>query len=204
MPTRHMSIKQVREDRLKTFVDGRLIKAISHPVRAHILAVLNERTASTTEIGDEIELDVSAFYKHVQMLEALGCIECVETRSVRGVKEHFFRAKSTLLFGDAAWRRVPATFRRDICVDLVQAISDEAVAALDAGKLGAGRAEHLSLTPMVLDARGRREVIKLLNQTLRRLISIHRASARRLAKAGKQGIPVTAAIMGFEADRDAG
>ena len=83
MPIRHTSIKEVRKDRLKGFMDRRLIEAMGHPVREHILAVLNERPASPTEIGDELELDVSAFYKHVQVLERLGCIECVGTRRVR-------------------------------------------------------------------------------------------------------------------------
>jgi len=71
-PIRHKSIKEVRKDRLKSFVDRRLIEALRHEVREHILAVLNERVASTVEIGDEIELDVTAFYKQVQILEELG------------------------------------------------------------------------------------------------------------------------------------
>lgn len=204
MPTRHTSIKKVRKDRLKKFVDDRLIKALGHPVRAHILAVLNERVASTKEIGDEIELDVSAFYKHVQLLEELGCIECVETRKVRGVKERFFRATTTLLLDDTAWRRLPATVRRDVSVDLAQTISDEAAAAARAGKLGSGDAEHLSFTPGVVDDRGRRETVRLLNRTLKRVMTIQRASGGRLAKTGEAGIPVTAAIMGFEADRAPG
>jgi DNA-binding transcriptional ArsR family regulator len=198
-----MSIKKVRKDRLKKFVDERLIIALKHPIRAHILAVLNERVASTKEIGDEIELDVSAFYKHVQVLEELGCIECVETRTVRGAKEHFFRATATLFFDDPAWRRLPATVRHDIAADLIQTISEGALGALSAGKLGAGEPEHLSCTSGVVDARGRRESIELLERTLKESIAIQRASSARLAKSGEDGVPMTTAILGFEADRRA-
>jgi len=60
---RYTSIKKIRKDRLKKFIDSRLITALGHPVREHLLAVFGERIASTSEIGDEIELDVSAFYK---------------------------------------------------------------------------------------------------------------------------------------------
>jgi len=201
MPIRHMSIKRVRKDRLKKFVDERLITALKHPIRAHILAVLNERVASTKEIGDEIELDVSVFYKHVQLLQKLGCIECVETRTVRGAKEHFFRATATLFFDDRNWQRLPATVKHDIAADLAHSIYEDALRALSAAKLGAGEPEHLSWTPGVLDARGRRESIKLLDQTLKGLTEIQRASNCRLAKSGETGIPMTTAILGFEADR---
>jgi hypothetical protein len=200
MPTRHTSIKRVRKDRLKKFVDERLITALRHPVRAHILAVLNERAASTREIGDEIELDVSAFYKHVQVLQELGCIECVETRTVRGAKEHFFRATATLCFDDQAWQRLPATVKHDLVVDLAHSLYEDALSALNAGKLGRGRPEHFSWSPSVVDARGRRESIELLDRTLEELIAIQRASHCRLAKSGEEGTPMMTAILAFETD----
>src|SRR5262245_46915075 len=130
MPIRHTSIKEVRRDRLRGFMDRRLVHAIGHPVREHILAVLNERQASPTEIGDELELDVSAFYKHVQVLERLGCIECVGTRPVRGVHERIFRATSTLSFDEEAWQRVPATLRADVWVDLLRRLCNDVTGAL--------------------------------------------------------------------------
>jgi DNA-binding transcriptional ArsR family regulator len=201
MPTRHRSIKKVRKDRLKGFMDRRLTRAIGHPVREHILAVLNERVASPTEIGDEIELDVSAFYKHVQMLEELGCIECVERRQVRGASERFFRASSTLSFDRAAWAKLPLTLRTDLCGGLLKAIFGEAVAALKRGSLGGGEAEHLSWTPATVDARGQREVADILDETLVRLLGAQRNSTARMKGTGEEGIPVTFALLGFEADR---
>lgn len=63
--------------KLKTFIDRRLIKALAHPLREHCLAVFNERVASTSDIGREIDLDVPAFYHHVEVLEELGCVERV-------------------------------------------------------------------------------------------------------------------------------
>ena len=103
MPIRHTSIKEVSQGPVEGVHGSPPRPAFGHPVREHILAVLNERQASPTEIGDELELDVSAFYKHVQVLERLGCIECVDTRRVRGVHERIFRATATLSFDDEAW-----------------------------------------------------------------------------------------------------
>jgi DNA-binding transcriptional ArsR family regulator len=67
---RGKSMQEVSEsDELKTFFDRRLIEALGHPVREHILAVLNERIASASEIGEEIGADVSSFYHHVEARE---------------------------------------------------------------------------------------------------------------------------------------
>src|SRR3954466_7830113 len=81
------SMRELSEsDELKTFFDRRLIKALGHPVREHILAVLNERIASAREIGEEIGGDVSSFYHHIEELEKLECIERVATKRRRGAK----------------------------------------------------------------------------------------------------------------------
>lgn len=203
MPTRHTSIKEVRRDRLKGFMDRRLVHAIGHPVREHILAVLNERQASPTEIGDELELDVSAFYKHVQVLERLGCIECVDTRPVRGVHERIFRATSTLSFDDEAWRRVPATLRADVWTDLLRRLCDDVTGALLDGRLGGSGPEHVSVTPALVDAQGREEIFAILDEALSRVRAVQRESATRLRESDGQGTPVTVAILGYEAERDA-
>jgi len=203
MPTRHTSIKEVRRDRLKGFMDRRLVHAIGHPVREHILAVLNERQASPTEIGDELELDVSAFYKHVQVLEQLGCIECVGTRPVRGVHERIFRATSTLSFDDEAWQRVPATLRADVWADLLRRLCNDVTGALLDGRLGSGSPEHVSLTPGLVDAQGRNEIFAILDEALSRVRAAQRESATRLRESDGQGTPVTVAILGYEAERGA-
>jgi DNA-binding MarR family transcriptional regulator len=82
-----MAGKSMRElsewDELKTFFDRRLIKALGHPVREHILAVLNERIASAREIGEELGADVSSFYHHIEELEKFECIERVATKQRR-------------------------------------------------------------------------------------------------------------------------
>jgi hypothetical protein len=201
MPIRHTSIKEVRRDRLKGFMDRRLVHAIGHPVREHILAVLNERQASPTEIGDELELDVSAFYKHVQVLERLGCIECVDTRRVRGVHERIFRATATLSFDDEAWQRVPATLRADVWADLLRRLCNDVTGALLDGRLGGGGPEHVSLTPALVDAKGRNEIFAILDDALSRVRAVQRESATRLREGGGQGAPVTVAMLGYEAEQ---
>jgi DNA-binding transcriptional ArsR family regulator len=189
--------------KLKRFIDPRLIRAISHPVRAHILAVLNERIASGTEIGEELGADVSSFYHHIEALEELGCIELVETRQRRGATEHFFRATTSLVFDDRAWRDLPATIRMDLTVTCLQFALDEAAAALKAGTLNERDDEHVSWTPGRFDAQGWRETVELTNETLTRLIAIRRESAERLAKSGEPGMSASVAVFGFRSAPEA-
>lgn len=199
-PVRHKSIKEVRKDRLKSFFDRRLIEALRHEVREHILVVLNERDASTVEIGDEIELDVPAFYKQVQILEKLGLIEEVELRPARGAGEHVFRAKVSAYFDDEAWDMVPASVRANFDGNMMQSLLDDVAASFEQGTFYARSDRHFTWMPMMLDFKGWREVAALLSHTVIRLVAIRRRSARRLRKNGEAGIPATAAILGFERD----
>jgi hypothetical protein len=198
MPIRHKSIKKVRKDRLKKFIDRRLIKALSHPVREHILAVVNERISSTVQIGDEIELDVTAFHKHVQLLEEIGCIEWVGSRPVRGATEHFYRAKTTAIFDEGAWRDMPASLKADIDLNFVQALVDDVVGAVKGGTFHGRNDKHTSWTPAVFDKLGWVEAMTLLNTTLSRLLVIQKQSGLRILKTSEPGIPATIGILGFE------
>jgi len=185
-------------DELKTFFDRRLIKALCHPVREHILAVLNERIASAREIGEEIGGDVSSFYHHVEELERLGCIERVTTERRRGANEHFFQAKRTVFFDDEAWRRIPATMRADLATRFVQAIFDDATAALESGTLTRRGDEHVSWTPGDFDEAGWKEATELMAQTLERLTVIQKESSDRLAESGDECVSGTVGILAFE------
>lgn len=193
------SMREVSEsDELKTFFDRRLIEALHHPVREHILAVLNERIASATEIGEELGADVSSFYHHVEELERLKCIERVASKQRRGAKEHFFKARRTVFFDEDAWRRVPATLRTDLATRFIQAIIDDATASLESGILTRRGDEHLSWTPGNFDEAGWKEATELMTQTLERLTAIQKESSDRLARSGDECVSGTIGILAFE------
>jgi DNA-binding transcriptional ArsR family regulator len=197
-----MAGKSMRElsewDELKTFFDRRLIKALGHPVREHILAVLNERIASGSEIGDEMGADVSSFYHHIEELEKLGCIERVATKQRRGANEHFFKAKRTVFFSDEAWRQVPAALRADLATGFIQAIIDDATVALRSGTLTRRGDEHVSWTPGDFDETGWKEATELMGQTLERLVAIQKESSDRLAETGGERVRGAVGILAFE------
>jgi DNA-binding transcriptional ArsR family regulator len=182
--------------KLKTFIDRRLIKALSHPLREHVLAVLNERVASTSEIGREIDLDVPAFYHHVELLEELGFLERVESRRRRGAEEHFFRAKATMFFDGQDWEKVPPSLRSDIIGSHLRSIMDELVGSLISGAFRA-QATHTTWLPGIFDKLGWQECMTLMNETLARVVEIQKRSRERIEITGERGIPATIAMMGF-------
>jgi len=188
----------IAEGRLKRFMDRRLISALSHPLREHILAVVNERAASATEIGREIGLKVPAFYHHFEVLEKLRFIEQVETRRRRGAKEHFFRAKATMLIDDRAWLKVPASVRSDAMVSYIQFILDDVARALRGGVFATNAATHVTWLPGVFDRLGWKECMALMNETLARLMDIQRRSSERIASTGEPGVSATIGLLGFE------
>lgn len=197
------SMQELREwSELKSFLDRRLIKAVSHPVREHILAVLNERIASASEIGEELGADVSSFYHHIEELEKLDCIERVETRKRRGAREHFFRAKQSLFFDDEAWRRMPESLKADVAASSLQLLFDDVLGALSAGTLEARDDRHVSWMPGDFDAQGWDEVKDLMNQTLGRVGEIQDAAAKRLAEGARPEISASLAILAYETGKE--
>ncbi len=196
------TMKQLIEQaELKRFVDPRIIEALRNPVREHALAVLNERIASATQIGEEIGADVSLFYHHIEVLERLGCIERVDTRCVRGAKEHFFRAKSTFFFDSERWGGTPWSIKADATSSQLQSLFDEVATSANAGTLNTGNEEHVSWTPGRFDSQAWDEAARLIDDTLDRLGSIMARSAERLAERDEPGTPATVGLLGFKTGR---
>jgi DNA-binding transcriptional ArsR family regulator len=68
------------------------IRAMSHPLRAAVLRILSERTASPAEMARELGADASNVSYHAKQLVAFECAELVDIQVVRGALEHFYRA----------------------------------------------------------------------------------------------------------------
>ena len=73
--------------------DPRYVKALSHPLRVRILAILQERTASPVELAQVLEGTLGTVSYHVRTLHQLGLIELVDETRVRGAVEHHYKAR---------------------------------------------------------------------------------------------------------------
>lgn len=71
-----------------------MINGLSHPVRARVLAILDQREASPKEIADLLGEKLSNVSYHVRVLRDSGLIELVGTSPRRGALEHHYRSIS--------------------------------------------------------------------------------------------------------------
>ena len=190
--------KTKKTKKKKTGVDQRLVKALAHPLRVEILTILNERMASPNELSKELEEGLSQVSYHVKVLKDFDCIEMVKTEPRRGAVEHYYRATSRAYLTDHDWRSLPASVKPGVSASSIEMIFDDVAGSLGAGTFDAREDRHLSWTPGVVDQQGWEESVDLINETLERVIKIQAGSAKRLAKSGEEGIPVTAVLMNFE------
>jgi hypothetical protein len=180
-------------------VDPRLAKAVSHPMRSHILTILNERVASPSELAELIEEPLPNVSYHVRALHDLECIELVGTAQRRGAVEHYYRALTRPLFEDQEWKRLPASIRREVSRVGLRLVWDDVSEAIATRTFENRPDRHLSRAPLVLDEQGWDDVNSLLRDTYDRAEQMAAESATRLANAGDQGIPSRLVMMHFEA-----
>ncbi len=182
----------------KSGVDQRLVKALAHPLRVEILTILNERMASPNELSKELDEGLSQVSYHVKVLKDFECIEMVKTEPRRGAVEHYYRATARAFLGDKEWQQLPDSVKPGVSTSVVRLIMEDVVGALTGGTFDAREDRHMSWTPGVVDQQGWDELVDLINDTLDKIIKIHAASAKRLAKSGEEGIPVNIVLMNYE------
>jgi DNA-binding transcriptional ArsR family regulator len=180
-------------------VDPRLAKALSHPMRTRILAILNERVASPNEISEMIDERLPNVSYHVRALLELECIELVSTAQRRGAIEHYYRALVRPFFSDRDWKRLPRSGRQAVADQILQMIWDDTSAAIKKGTFESRADRHLSRTPLTLDEQGWNELNALLRDIHAKAETIGAQSAKRVAKSDQDGMSTRLVMMHFEA-----
>jgi DNA-binding transcriptional ArsR family regulator len=177
--------------------DPRIIKALTHPLRIQILAALDERTASPSELADELGAPLGNVSYHVRQLAGLGLIKLVKRTPRRGAIEHHYKAVGRPQISDDAWAGTSATVKDAVVGAALGDLGKAVTAAAAAGGFSRPDA-HLTRTQVTLDERGWKDLDNELNATLARVQKITDASGKRLAKAGEDGAePATVVLMLF-------
>jgi DNA-binding transcriptional ArsR family regulator len=169
-------------------MDTEMAKALSHPVRARVLGIMNERPASPSELARELNLPVANISYHVGTLVRLGCIEEAETRAVRGALEHRYRALRRPMADLDELEAMPVNARHAWASDIAAVAFDDLREALKSDTFGERADIHVSWSRLVLDEQGWQDVHELLEQTLVRVLEHHAEAAARLAD-GQSGGP---------------
>lgn len=200
---RAQSADENREPRIKAkgnfkpVVDQKLISALSHPLRAHILDVVSEAIASPSDLAREVGLDVNYVAYHVKELEKTGYLKLVKTEPRRGAVEHYYRASKKFVLDDAEWERLPKAVRQGLSVNLFRIIVSEVKEAVEAGTFDV-RDGHLSRTRLLVDEKGLEDLNAVLLEALERVFAIQAECEKRIEKTEEKPTPVTASMVVFE------
>lgn len=155
-------------------VAGKLVHALSHPMRIRLLQLLEEEPASPWMLREEIdpEISLSGVAYHVGVLYDSGCLEQADVAPRPGAFERFFRAKPEV-FLDPLYR--------------AHAGINESEAALTANWSG-----------ITVDHFGWDQVVDVLRSARLQLAAIEEQSKERLSTLGGDGTPLIVGVVAFE------
>jgi DNA-binding transcriptional ArsR family regulator len=159
--------------------DPRYVKALSHPLRVRILALLQERAASPVELARWLHATVGTVAYHVRTLRSLGLIELVSETRVRGGLAHHYRARIGPAVSPKAWADASPVAKQAAVGAALDTIADYARAAAATGGFD-GSSGHLARVPMRLDPQGWQEASDACQELLERLQEIAAAACERL------------------------
>jgi DNA-binding transcriptional ArsR family regulator len=70
--------------------DPTQLRALGDPTRGRIIALLNQRAASTTELATALAMPKGTVGHHLKVLEQAGLVRIVRTRQVRALTEKYY------------------------------------------------------------------------------------------------------------------
>lgn len=183
-------------------IDQRLVRALAHPLRVQILEILSEAVASPNRLSEELETALPDVAYHTRALDKCGCLELVRTTQKRGAIEHFYKASPDSFVGNREWRKVPRSLRGGVSGATLQTFIDKAVTALESGTLDGRDDTVFRWMPLLLDQRGWKEVIAILEEATNLVLASHLRSQDRLTEAGGRGaMSSVIGLAGFETAR---
>lgn len=99
-------------------------RAMSHPIRALILATMGDRVVSPTELARELDRPLGTVAYHVRVLLDAGFIEEVGTSQRRGAIQHHYRVRGD--GGNTSLRIVLTEPEIDALTEEIRALVDQA------------------------------------------------------------------------------
>jgi DNA-binding transcriptional ArsR family regulator len=190
---------------IKNIDDPRYVKAMSHPLRVRILAMLDERKASPNQLAGWLGASLGTVAYHVRTLEQLGLIDLVDETRVRGAVEHHYRAKARPTVTADGWAQAPPIAKQAAVGSSLDVIGEYAKVSAAAG--GFDRPDAQLRRAMVrLDAKGFAALSKACDKLLEQAQKIEASAAERIAKNphAEDIVEAGVGVMLFEAVRLSG
>jgi DNA-binding transcriptional ArsR family regulator len=167
--------------------DPRYVKALAHPLRIRILAMLADRVASPVQLAAHLDATLGTVAYHVRTLHSLGLVELVDTRQRRGATEHYYRAREHPRFPDDAWSGLAPVAKQRMLSAILQQVGQYVTSSAAAGGFDHADA-HMTRTSLRLDDRGFKQLAAASRKWLREAERIEEAAVARLdGAAGDDG-----------------
>jgi DNA-binding transcriptional ArsR family regulator len=205
MPRRKSSNRSAKRAgaHLPALVEPRLIRALEHVLRQHILLAAVAGEVSPNGLSKALDEGLSHVSYHVKVLrdECDGMIEETRTEPRRGAVEHYYRASVKTLLPAKTWRGLKKGLRAVVGAGQASDLFNDLANALKAGKLQ-GDYDQIIRSPLALDVEGKRNVRAIAQRATREVEREQGAATKRMAKANGDGgevVGYTFALLAFEA-----
>jgi DNA-binding transcriptional ArsR family regulator len=180
------------------YIDERLAKALSHPLRVQILVELNKRVMSPSRFSERFEEPLTKVSYHFDVLAKLDCLELVHEEPRGNLIEHYYRATKKALFDGEAWDNLPETIRNKLSgrtiSDLLGAVAESMLAETFDSRID----RHVAWQMVHLDEQGWKETSDIQLDAARKLVQTAKESRSRLIRSGELGLMATWGVLLFE------
>jgi DNA-binding transcriptional ArsR family regulator len=181
--------------------DASYVKALAHPLRIRILAILKEEQRSPVQLAEQLDAPLGTVAYHVRTLYNLGLLELVRTRQRRGATEHVYQAREHPRFSDEAWDALNPVAKQRMLSAMLQQIGEYATGSAAVGGFDRPDA-HITRTALDLDEQGWGQLATATKRWLGDVDRIEEAARKRLAQRqhpDEARLSVGLVIMLFEA-----
>lgn len=178
-------------------LDKRLAKALSHPLRTEIIAILTDRCASPRELADMLGEELSNVSYHTNELFKLECIEIVRQDRVRGAVKTTYRATTRMLLDHDDWDRLSIGPRTGISINALNELIGRASDAVEHGTFDKRKSRIIATLKMDVDEQAWRDANETVRTAIDRLSEIEEEAANRIADGGKS-FRMTASLMTYQ------
>lgn len=186
------------QEPVTNITDPRWLRAISHPIRIRLLAMLDEEAASPVILASKLDQPLGTIAYHVRTLYDLGLLKLVSTRQRRGATEHYYKTTGHPSSSEEAWEGLDAISKQRLLTALIAKATDYATRSAAAGGFDAKEA-HISTDALKLDRTGWEQLARETKKWLGRAREIEREAAERLGAEPDQALSVGITLMLFEA-----
>jgi DNA-binding transcriptional ArsR family regulator len=174
-----------RRKPITTINDPRYLKAVAHPVRVRILAMLDEGPASPKQLADRLGASLGVVAYHVRTLHDLDLLKLVGTRQRRGATEHMYAAVARPSFSDDAWAAMEPVAKQRLLGATLRQIGEYANSSAASG--GFDRADaNVSRLSLRLDEKGWAQLAAASKKWLAEVEKIEAGVQKRLKSPGDE------------------